>query len=161
MPRHTVRRVLPYSPDQLFTLVGDVRRYPEFVTWISAMRVWDEKTVSEGVTTLEAEAAVGFKVLNERFTTRVTRDAGRRRIDVALVRGPFRHLSNVWVFVPHPGGCEVQFEIDFAFKSPLLDMMLQANFDKAVSRLMASFEARARTLYGATALNASGGPAAG
>ncbi len=90
MARCSKRRVLPYTPDELFELVGDVRRYPDFVPWISAMRVWNERADGEGVTLLDAEAAVGFSFLRERFATRVRRDRMNRRIEVQLLSGPFR-----------------------------------------------------------------------
>jgi coenzyme Q-binding protein COQ10 len=85
-----VTKVLPYAPDQLFALVGDVTAYPQFVPWITAMRTWNARQVGEGVDTLDAEAGVGFTFLKEWFSTRVRRDAGARQIDVSLLSGPFR-----------------------------------------------------------------------
>jgi coenzyme Q-binding protein COQ10 len=146
--RHHVVRVLPYQPDQLFDLVGDVGRYPEFVRWITAMEAEPAVETEPGVSVLDAEAAVGFSFLKERFATRVKRDAIRRQIDVRLLSGPFKHLYNRWRFLPHPSGTEVVFDIDFEFKSRMLDMMLKANFGTAVEKLMESFEARAKALYG-------------
>ena len=144
-------RVLPYGPDRLFELVGDVRRYPEFVPWITTMRVWNEHAEGQGITTLDAETRVGFSFLRERFATRVRRDAVIRRIDVSLLSGPFRKLTNSWVFEPHPVGTLVRFDIEFEFKSRLLDAMLQANFARAVNRLIGCFETRAMALYPALA----------
>jgi coenzyme Q-binding protein COQ10 len=143
--------VLPYTPEQLFELVGDVAAYPDFVPWIEAMRVWNQREEEAGVTGLDAEARVRFAVLRERFSTHVRRDAGRREITVQLLQGPFRRLLNRWRFAPHGQGTEVQFEIDFEFKSRLLQTLLAANFSHAVSRLIDCFEARARALYGAGA----------
>ncbi len=157
MPRHHVERVLPYTPDQLFTLVGDVARYPEFVPWITSMRATAPAAAGEGVEVLEAEAGVGFSFLTERFTTTVRRDAGARVIDVGLVRGPFRRLANRWAFVDHPSGARVVFDIDFAFKTRVLDVLLAANFDRAVGKLIACFEGRAASLYG-PATGAGGAP---
>ena len=148
MTRHHVERVLPYQPDQLFELVGDVARYPEFVRWITHMDLGPESSSELGVTVLDAEASVGFSFLKERFSTRVKRDSGRRQIDVSLLYGPFKHLYNRWRFLPHPTGTQVIFDIDFEFKSRLLDGFLRANFSTAVEKLMESFEDRARTLYG-------------
>ncbi len=147
MARCSKRRVLPYTPDELFELVGDVRRYPDFVPWISAMRVWNERADGEGVTLLDAEAAVGFSFLRERFATRVRRDRMNRRIEVQLLSGPFRKLRGVWSFRPHPTGAELEFDIEFEFKSRLLDRMLAVNLDPAVARLIGCFEARAQALY--------------
>jgi len=147
--RHHVTKVLPYTPDQLRALVGDVERYPEFVPWISAMRTWNARELGDGVDTLDAEAGVGFSFLKERFATRVRRDAAGQQIDVNLLSGPFRKLANRWRFFDDPDGTRVEFDIDFEFKSRLLDGLLKANFHHAVDRLMTCFEDRAKALYGA------------
>lgn len=147
--RHHVSKVLPYTPEQLLDLVGDVDRYPEFVPWINGMRTWNARDLGEGVDTLDAEAGVGFSFLKERFATRVRRNRAVQSIDVSLLSGPFRKLANRWEFFEAEGGTRVEFDIDFEFKSRLLDGMLTANFHHAVDRLMACFEDRARTLYGA------------
>jgi coenzyme Q-binding protein COQ10 len=149
--RHHVSRVLTYTPDQLFRLVGDVAAYPDFVPWITSMRVDDATQVADGVSRLRADATVGFSFLKERFGTAVLRDANQRKITVDLISGPFRRLHNEWRFEPHAAGCEVVFDIDFEFKARLLDMLLKANFGLAVDRLIACFEGRARALYGAPA----------
>ena len=150
MARYHVTRLLPYSPEQVFALVGDVAAYPQFVPWITAMRAAPAREEGEGVSVLEAQASVGFSFLTEAFTTRVRRDASQKRINVSLISGPFRRLENVWTFRPHPRGCEVEFDIDFQFKAKMLDLLLKANFGYAVDKLIACFEARARTLYAET-----------
>ncbi len=141
--RHTVTRILPYEPDLLFQLVGDVEQYPKFVPWVTGMRVWNRRGPEPGLTTLDAEAAVAFTFLREKFATRVRRDANARVIEVNLLYGPFRRLWNRWRFAEHADGTEVSFEIEFEFKVPMLDRILAANFDQAVAKLMACFEARA------------------
>ncbi|MFN3514394.1 MAG: type II toxin-antitoxin system RatA family toxin [Phenylobacterium sp.] len=146
--RHRLEKILPYRPDQLFTLVGDVETYPQFVPWIQALRTWNARSEGEGVSLVDAEATVGFSVLKERFATRVRRDAEARQIDVSLLSGPFRRLTNRWRFVEVPAGTRIEFEIDFEFKSRLLAGLLSANFHHAVEKLIACFEARARLLYG-------------
>ncbi|MDO8901002.1 MAG: SRPBCC family protein [Phenylobacterium sp.] len=151
---HRVHKVLPYGPDQLFDLVGDVDRYPDFVPWITGMRSWNLRSAGEGVDTLDAEAAVGFSVLKERFSTRVRRDATTRTIHVSLISGPFKRLENRWRFHPDPAGTRIEFEIDFEFKSRLLAALLNANFHSAVDRLIGCFEARADQLYGGQAKSA-------
>jgi len=128
--------------------VGEVSAYPDFVPWITSMRTWNARTLGERLDSLDAEAGVGFSFLKERFSTRVTRDASARRIDVTLLAGPFRRLTNRWSFHDDPGGTRVEFDIDFLFKARLLDALLAANFHRAVERLMNCFEDRARTLYG-------------
>lgn len=147
MPRYHIEKVLPYSPDQLFRLVGDVDAYPDFVPWIQSMRTWNARAEGEGVTLVDAQAAVGFSFLMEKFSTRVRRDALARQIDVQLLSGPFKHLINRWRFVEAPGGTKIEFDIDFEFKSRLLAGVLASNFHHAVDRLMSCFEGRARALY--------------
>ena len=149
MAVHRVTRILPYTPGQLADLVADVRAYPEFVPWVSSMRVWGPREEAPGVGRVDAEAGVGFSFLKERFATRVRRDALNRQIDVTLLSGPFRKLVNRWRFIDAGKGCtRVEFDIDFQFKSRLLEGLLRANFGQAVEKLMACFEARAETLYG-------------
>jgi coenzyme Q-binding protein COQ10 len=147
--KHHVSKLLPYTPEQLFVLVGDVMAYPDFVPWITTMRIWNARTLGDGVETVDAEAGVGFSFLNERFSTRVRRDAANRQIDVALLSGPFRRLANRWEFFEADDGLtRVEFDIDFQFKSRLLEALLAANFAHAVDRLMGCFETRAEALYG-------------
>jgi coenzyme Q-binding protein COQ10 len=144
---HHVTRLLPYTPDQLFRLIGDVDRYPEFVPWITSMRTWNARDLEDGVNQLDAEAGVGFSFLKERFSTRVRRDGANHQIDVGLLSGPFRKLTNRWRFIAEGDGTRVEFDIDFQFKSRLLEGLLSANFHHAVERLMTCFEDRAKALY--------------
>ena len=150
--RHHVSKVLPYTPEQLFGLVGDVEHYPDFVPWVTAMRTWNARALSDGVTSLDAEASVGFSFLKERFATRVRRDAVNKQIDASLLSGPFKRLLNRWRFLDAGRGCtRIEFDIEFEFKSRLLSTLLTANFASAVERLIGCFEARAEKLYGAGA----------
>ncbi len=148
MAVHTLTRILPYAPDQLAALVADVHAYPDFVPWVTSMRVWNEREEAEGVTLLDAEAGVGFAFLKERFSTWVRHDRNAHKVEVGLIRGPFKHLKNRWAFFPHPDGTRLEFMIDFAFRSPILDAMLRANFDRAVDSLIRKFEAEAARRYG-------------
>jgi coenzyme Q-binding protein COQ10 len=146
--RHRLTRVLPYAPEQLFKLVGEVERYPEFVPWITRMRVSSPRALAPGVDELDAEASVSFAFLTEHFSTRVQRNAPAAEIDVSLLRGPFRKLQNRWRFTPQGAGTLVEFEIDFEFTSRLLDALLRANVGYAMNRLIGCFEDRARALFG-------------
>lgn len=148
MAIHRVTRILPYAPTQLAELVADVEAYPRFVKWVTDMRVWNRREEPPGVRLLDAEAAVGFSFLRERFSTWVRHDTNAPSVEVGLLRGPFRHLKNRWDFHPVPQGTRLEFIIDFAFRSPLLNAALQANFDRAVGALIASFEAEAKRRYG-------------
>jgi len=148
MAIHRVTRILPYAPDQLAVLVADVRAYPDFVPWVTSMRVWNAREEAPGVDLLDAEAGVGFSFLKERFSTWVRHDRNAPMVEVGLIRGPFKSLKNRWTFHPVEGGTRVEFMIDFAFKSRLLDGMLHANFDRAVNALIRCFEAEAARRYG-------------
>ena len=148
MAVHRVTRILAYTPAQLADLVADVEAYPRFVKWVSSMRVWNRREEAAGVTVLDAEAAVGFSFLKERFSTWVRHDRNLPRVEVGLLRGPFRHLKNRWDFHAAPEGTRLEFMIDFAFKSPILNAMLSANFDLAVGKLIQSFEDEAARRYG-------------
>ena len=148
MAVHRLTRILPYEPAQLAELVADVGAYPDFVRWVTSMRTWNAREEAPGVMLLDAEAKVGFSFLNETFSTWVRHDRNAPKVEVGLLRGPFRHLKNRWEFFPHPEGARLEFMIDFAFKSRMLDAMLHANFDRAVGALIGSFEAEAKRRYG-------------
>ena len=146
-----VTRDLPYAPDQLFNLVADVESYPEFLPWVSSLRTWNRTGPNDGIRSLDAEAKVGFSIVRETFATRVKLDDRARTVEVGLLYGPFKRLRNHWRFVPAGQGTRVEFEIDFEFKSRLLDTILAANIRHAADRLIGCFEGRAKRLYGSTA----------
>lgn len=151
MPTHAERRKLPYSPQQLFDLVADVERYPEFLPWCLGARL-RERTP----TRITADLLIGFKMVRERFTSHVTLDRPRR-IDVSYAEGPFRRLTNHWEFIPQPDGtCLIDFYVDFEFRSRMLQRIIGVLFNEAVKRMVGAFEARARQLYGAPGAAASG-----
>lgn len=133
---------MPYRPEQLFGLVADVARYPEFLPWCLAARI-RERTDD----LILADLVIGFKVVRERFTSRVLLDEAQRRIDVTYIDGPFRRLDNHWIFASHADGCEVDFFIDFEFRSRLLQRVFQPLFHEAVRRMVTAFETRAGQLY--------------
>lgn len=142
MPRHEETRALPYSPEQMFDLVADVARYPEFLPWVSAIRV---RANSE--TEMVADMIVGFKGLRETFTSRVVKERPAH-VHVDYVDGPLKHLSNDWRFRPdREGGVLVDFEVDFAFKNRLFEMLAGQMFDAALRKMIGAFEARAAALY--------------
>jgi coenzyme Q-binding protein COQ10 len=143
MPTHAEERVLPYTPEQLFALVADIERYPEFLPWCAGARIRER-----GPNLVVADLIIGFRMVRERFTSRVSLEPPQR-IDVAYAEGPFRHLNNHWSFSPDPGGCRVGFFVDFEFKSRLLQRLIEVLFSEAVRRMVGAFERRARDLYGA------------
>jgi len=144
MPRHAETRRLPYTPEQMFDLVADVARYPEFLPWVTAVRVR-----SDNPTEMVADLIVGFKGLRETFTSKISKDRpGHLHVD--YVDGPLKHLSNDWHFRAVPGGCEVDFAVDFAFKSRMFEMLAGQMFGAAIMKMTGAFEARAASLYAST-----------
>jgi len=142
MPTHAEQRTLPYTAEELYDLVADVERYPEFLPWVIACRI--KRRMND---TIEADLVIGFKMFRETFTSRVTLDRPRR-IDVTYLHGPLKYLNNHWRFFPVDGGCTIDFYVDFEFKNRLFQKLVGALFDEAVRRMVKSFEARARELYG-------------
>jgi len=142
MPTHAEQRVLPYTPEQLFELVADVARYPEFLPWCVASRIR-----SRDGDVFFADLVIGFKMVRERFTSKVTLTRPDR-VDVTYTEGPFKHLNNHWNFKPHPNGTELDFYVDFEFRSKLLQTMIGALFNEAVKLMVSAFEKRAKQLYG-------------
>jgi coenzyme Q-binding protein COQ10 len=146
MPHHSETRHLPYSPEEMFDLVTDVRRYPEFLPWVNAVRVR-----SDTETEMVADLIVGFKALRESFTSRVHK-VRPGEVDIDYLEGPLKHLHNHWRFKPDgEGGVFVEFSVDFAFKSHLFEMLAGQMFDKALRKMIGAFEARADALYGTEA----------
>jgi coenzyme Q-binding protein COQ10 len=144
MPTHAEKRVMPYRAEQMFDLVADVERYPEFLPWCLAARVRERSG-----NVIVADLLIGFKMVRERFTSRVTLDRARQ-IDVAYTEGPLKYLNNHWTFTDLPGGgCEVDFFVDFEFRSMILQKIIGVLFNEAVRRMVSAFETRARDLYGA------------
>src|SRR3954468_9621218 len=142
MPTHSERKVLPYTQDQLFQLVADIERYPEFLPWAVAGLIRKR----EG-NMVWADLVIGFRVFRERFTSKVTLHEPDR-IDVEYAEGPFNYLHNHWKFEPHPDGCLIDFYVDFEFRSKVLQTLIGALFGEAVRRMVAAFESRAHQLYG-------------
>jgi coenzyme Q-binding protein COQ10 len=143
MPKHRDTRLLPYSTHQLFDLVADVARYPDFLPWVIGARIQ-----SRSETDLVADLIVGFKVFRERFTSRVILDRPCN-ITVNYVAGPLKHLSNIWHFTPDGDGTRLDFEVDFEFRNRLFETMVGALFTDAVRRMIQAFEQRAHDLYAA------------
>lgn len=147
MTKHSETRILPYSPAQMYDLVGDVARYPEFLPWTAAARIRSREAAADHEVML-ADLVVSFKVFRERFGSRVTLWPDQKRIDTEYIDGPFRHLVSQWRFAEHPEGCEVDFEVDFEFKNRILQGAAGMFFTEAMMRIVGAFEARAKALYG-------------
>lgn len=147
MPKHTEVRQLPYSPKQLYDLVVDIEKYPEFLPWCRAARIIERKPEE-----FLGELIISFAHLTERYTSKVTGEpptsTQEGHIEVDLVKGPFHHLDNHWRFVPKNGGTEIHFLVDFQFKSSLLEKMIGGVFTKAIEKMADAFNSRADALYG-------------
>ncbi|MEM6440807.1 MAG: type II toxin-antitoxin system RatA family toxin [Pseudomonadota bacterium] len=148
MPTHAETRPMPYAPEQMFALIADIDRYPEFLPWVAAVRERSRR-VEGPVETVEADLVVSFKVFRERFGSRVVLRPDELKIDVSYLDGPFRYLDNHWEFRPRDGGgADVDFFVDFEFKSPILRRVIGAVFYEAMRRIVKAFEDRAAALYG-------------
>lgn len=141
---HEVRR-MPYSAQQMFDLVADVARYGEFLPWVVATRVR-----SDDGSEMIADMLVGFKMLREKFTSKVVKERPHI-ITVQYVDGPMRDLDNRWEFRDVEGGCELDFNVTFSFRNALFESIAGQYFDRAFRKMVEAFEARAADLYGAPA----------
>ena len=149
MPPPAEKKVLPHRPEQMFDLVADVGRYPEFLPWCVGARIR-----SRTDTLLVADLIIGFKGIRESFTSRIALDREAMTIDVTYQDGPFKYLNNNWKFVnTEAGQCALDFYVDFEFKSRILQKMIEMLFSEAVRRMVNAFEQRAAQLYGRPALS--------
>ena len=146
MPRHTETRTLPYTPEQMYELVADVARYPEFLPWTAAARIRSREGTAPEV--MLADLVISFKVFRESFGSRVKLWPGENRIETEYLDGPFKFLKSEWTFEPAPGGCTVGFWIDYEFRNALIGRVVGSVFNTAMQRVVAAFETRASKLYG-------------
>ena len=152
MPQHKDSRILPYTADQMYALVADIERYPEFLPWNSAARIRARRPGPEADSELvEADLVISFKVFRERFGSRVTLWPSQMKIDTEYLDGPFKYLKSGWSFRDVTGGCEVTFFVDFEFRNAILQGIIGVVFNEAMHRVVRAFEKRAADLYGAVA----------
>jgi coenzyme Q-binding protein COQ10 len=142
MPTHAEKKLLPYSQAQLFDLVADIERYPEFLPWCVGARIRERKGDE-----ILGDLLIGYKMVRERFTSRVVLHRPDH-IDVSYSEGPFKYLTNHWYFIAQEDGCLIDFYVDFEFRSRLLQGLVKVLFNEAVKRMVGAFEARAHALYG-------------
>lgn len=155
MPKFQDTTPVPHSAQQMFDLVADIERYPEFLPMCEALRIKDRRERGD-MTMLIADMSVGYKMVRETFTTQVLLKPSELAIDVSYVDGPFRYLDNKWHFVDRPeGGSDVKFFIDYEFKSRTLGMLMGAMFDKAFHMFSQAFQKRALEIYGSPERNAA------
>lgn len=146
MTTHSETKFLPYTPQQMYDLVADVPRYPEFLPWTAAARVRQNVDRGDHVE-MHADLVVSFKVFRETFGSRVLLWPDQMKIDTSYLDGPFKYLESEWRFAPADGGCNVSFNVDFEFKNKLLQGAAGVFFHEAMTRIVRAFEARATELY--------------
>ena len=148
MPEFRTRRRVAHSAEDMFALVADVERYPEFVPLCKALKVRRRVSTGEGMEVLTANMTVAYKFLRESFVSQVTLDRPKLAIGVEYLEGPFSRLDNRWTFYPvGQGSCEVEFFISYTFRSRALGLVMGAVFDAAFRRFAEAFERRADAIY--------------
>ena len=148
MPRFSSKRRVKHTAEQMFDLVADVERYPEFVPMCQSLRVRQRTTGPNGTEVIVADMTVSFKLIRETFTSRVVLDRPNLRIQVEYLRGPFSSMENRWIFEPQgEGTSDVGFHIAYEFRSRMLGLLMGAMFDAAFQRFAGAFEKRADVIY--------------
>ena len=145
MTEHSESRIVPYTAELMYAVVSDVERYPEFLPWVVALRV-KSRTREGSREVLQAEMAVGYRALRERYTSEVRLNPAARTIDVVAVEGPFHRLENHWRFTPEGTETKVDFRVAFEFSNRLLQAAAGHAFEKVLLKMTDAFEARAATL---------------
>ena len=140
--KHEERRIIKHTPNNLFNLVADVKKYPEFLPWCLGARI---KKLD--LTSFEADLIIGFKIYKEIYSSKITLDKKKKKIIVDYKDGPFEYLQNYWLFKDNPVGCEIEFMVDFKFKSIFLQTLMETLFNDAVKKMVKAFENRANQLY--------------
>ena len=148
MPHFSTKRRVRHSAANMFDLVADVEKYPQFVPLCGSLRVKSRAAMGDGVTVMVADMTVAYKMIRQTFTSRVTLDRPGLKIVVEYLDGPFKRMQNRWTFYPATGGCDVEFFIDYEFRSRTLAMLMGAMFDTAFRKFAAAFEQRADEVYG-------------
>jgi coenzyme Q-binding protein COQ10 len=156
MHRFSSKHRVNHSAPEMFDLVADVERYPEFVPLCSALKVRQRIAKPDGTEVLVADMTVSFKLVKESFTSRVTLDRANLKILVEYLQGPFSHLENRWTFEPKgEKACDVGFYLAYEFRSRMLAMLMGSMFDAAFARFVAAFEKRADAVYGKSRIASS------
>jgi coenzyme Q-binding protein COQ10 len=147
MPSFSTERHVPFTAAQMFALVADIERYPEFLPLCTGLVVMSRRPRGDGEE-LTARMSVGYKAIAESFTTRIVTNRAEKRIEVSYLDGPFKHLHNRWSFHDDGAGSAVDFFIDYEFRSKLLAAVVGTVFDQAFRRFASAFEERAAQVYG-------------
>lgn len=149
MPTFRTTRTVRHAPDQMFDLVADVERYPQFVPLCERLVIRSRTDAGDGTEIVVATMTIAYKVFRESFTSRVVLNRAAGRIDVTYLDGPFKTMDNRWTFAPAADGrCTVDFYLNYEFRSRTLAMVMGAVFDRVFGRFAEAFEARADAIYG-------------
>ena len=148
MPTHSETRTLPYSAQQMYDLVADVARYPEFLPWTAAARIKSLEDRGDH-SVMDADLVISFKVFRERFTSRVVLWPDTKKINTEYLDGPFKKMVSNWVFEDTDTGCNVHFDVDFEFKNIVLQRLIGTVFNHAMQRIIRAFEDRAAVRHAA------------
>jgi coenzyme Q-binding protein COQ10 len=149
MPKFSSKRQVRHTASQMFDLVADVERYPEFVPLCHSLKIRQRTPQPDGTEIVIADVMVSFKLVRESFTSRVTLDRPNLKILVEYLKGPFSNLENRWTFEPRSDTeCDVEFYLAYEFKSRMLALLMGAMFETAFARFAAAFEKRADAVYG-------------
>ena len=148
MPTHSETRHVPYTAEQMYALVADVARYPEFLPWTAAARIRSVTELGDRQVML-ADLVISFKVFREKFGSRVTLWPDDKKIDTEYLDGPFNHMVSKWAFADaESGGSTIDFHVDFEFRNRILQTTATLFFNDAMQRIVRAFERRADSLYG-------------
>jgi len=149
MPSFSSNHKVTHKADDMFRLVADVEKYPQFVPLCRDLHVRGRKELDNGNTVLIADMTVAYKLFKETFTSRVELRPDERTILVEYLDGPFKHLENKWTFEElEEGGSTVGFYISYEFRSRTLGSLMGVMFDKAFRKFSSAFEERADQVYG-------------
>jgi coenzyme Q-binding protein COQ10 len=151
MPQFSTKRRVRHSAAQMFDLVADSEKYPDFVPLCESLKIKSRTAKAEGITVLVADMTVAYKMIRQTFTSRVTLDRPNMKILVEYINGPFKRMQNRWAF--HPAGeqaCDVEFFIEYEFRSRTFALLMGAMFDTLFRRFAVAFEKRADDIYGRT-----------
>jgi coenzyme Q-binding protein COQ10 len=148
MPQYSTTRRVRHAAAEMFDLVADVERYPEFVPLCRSLKVRQRTSEPDGIEVVVADMTVAYKLISETFTSRITLDRSKLQISVEYLNGPFSRMENRWTFRPAgEASCDVEFFISYEFKSRMLALLMGSMFDLAFRRFAAAFEQRADLVY--------------
>lgn len=147
MPKFEKQHKVNHSADNMFALVADIEKYPEFVPMCEGLTIRDTRE-RDGKTLLVADMTAGYKAVKETFTSQVLLKPDEMIIEAKYIDGPFKHLDNRWTFIEGDAhSSTIDFYIDYSFKNPALGLLMGSMFERAFAKFTQSFEQRADEIY--------------